>query len=518
MKSKQTKQKDLENLKDLFDINHQDINHQDINHQDINHQDINHRSINHGSINYQNINHGSWKEECGIFGVWNDPEASKVLFLGLYAQQHRGQESAGIITLHEEKRHVIARGIGLVGDVFKESDLQRLKGKAGIGHVRYSTTGKNLLSNAQPLTARFKNFPMAMAHNGNLVNAEKLKNELQEDGAIFQGTNDSESVLHLVAKNKNKNLMESLIESIQCLEGAFSIVFMSDDALYAVRDPMGFRPLVLGKRKHDGGSSYVVASETCAFDLIGAEYIREVKPGELIKICDKGMESIVYNESKDLKRCVFEHVYFSRPDSNVFGKHVYTSRKKMGASLYKEFPIEADIVVPVPDSGIPAAIGYAEASGIPFELGIIRNHYVGRTFIQPGQSIRTSGVKIKLNPQRSIINGKKVILIDDSVVRGTTSKKVIDLVRKAGAKEVHLRVSSPPTVGPCYYGVDTPDKEQLIASRLSIKEICDYIKADSLEYLSHEGLVGSVSEKSDKSWGFCSACFTGNYPTKIYKN
>ena len=459
-----------------------------------------------------------WKEECAVFGVWNDPEASKVIFLGLYAQQHRGQESAGIVTLDEDNHHVIARGMGLVGDIFKEPDLRRLKGRAGIGHVRYSTTGRNLLSNAQPLTAKLNRFPVAMAHNGNLVNAEMLKSELQEDGAIFQGTNDSESVLHLIARNKNTNFMEGLIESVKRLEGAFSIVFLNDDALYAARDPMGFRPLVLGKRDYDGGSSYTVASETCALDLIGADYVREIKPGEIIKISASGLESVMYNETKELKRCVFEHVYFARPDSNVFGRHVYTSRKKMGAALFKESPVDADIVVPVPDSGLPAAIGYAEASGIPFELGIIRNHYVGRTFIQPGQSIRTSGVKIKLNPQRAIIEGKRVILIDDSVVRGTTSKKVIDLVRKAGAKEVHLRVSSPPTVGPCYYGVDTPDKEQLIASKLTTKEICDHIGADSLEYLSHEGLVSSVSEDTEEDWGFCSACFTGKYPTDIPKS
>lgn len=458
-----------------------------------------------------------WKEECAVFGVWNDPEASKINFLGLYAQQHRGQESAGIVTLGEDGHHIIDRGMGLVGDIFKEKNLKRLKGRSGIGHVRYSTTGRNLLSNAQPLTAQLYHGPMAMAHNGNLVNSHFLKEQLQKEGAIFQGTNDTESVLHLISRNNQPDIKSSLIQACTKLEGAFCIVFLSDEALYAVRDPMGFRPLVLGRRKHEEGESYVIASETCAFDLIGADYVREIQPGEIVRISDKGIESEFFSEPKTLNRCVFEHVYFARPDSNVFERNVYTSRKKMGHALALESGVEADLIVPVPDSGIPAALGYSEASGLPFELGIVRNHYIGRTFIQPSQSIRSAGVKIKLNPQKSILEGKRVILIDDSVVRGTTSKKIIDLVRQAGAKEVHFRVSSPPTTGPCYYGVDTPDKNQLIASSKTEVEICEFIGADSLAYLSHEGLKKSVAKESDKEWGFCSACFTGDYPTEIYE-
>lgn len=460
---------------------------------------------------------GSWKEECAVFGVWGDPEASRISFLGLYAQQHRGQESAGIVSLDENGHHVIDRGMGLVGDVFKEENLKRLKGEAAIGHVRYSTTGRNLLSNAQPLTAQLFNGPIAIAHNGNLVNSTDLRETLKKEGAIFQGTSDTESLLHLIAKHPSDDLPTCLMDSAQKLKGAFSMVLLNKNTMYVLRDPKGFRPLVLGKRKFEGGESYVVASETCAFDLIGAEFIRAIEPGEILKISDKGLESSFFAEAEEqLKHCVFEHVYFARPDSKVFGKHVYSVRKNMGRVLAHESKVDADIVVPVPDSGVAAALGFSEASGIPFEMGIIRNHYIGRTFIQPIQAIRNAGVKIKLNPQKLILEGKKVILVDDSIVRGTTSKKIIDLVKQAGAKEVHFRVSCPPTTGPCYYGVDTPEKAQLIASSKSIKEIQKYIGADSLAYLSNEGLVSAVSEGSTmENWGYCSACFTGDYPTEI---
>lgn len=455
----------------------------------------------------------SWKEECAVFGVWGDPEASRVSFLGLYAQQHRGQESAGIVTLDNKGHHVIDRGMGLVGDVFTERSLERLKGEAAIGHVRYSTTGRNLLNNAQPLTAQLYNGPIAMAHNGNLTNSEQLKEDLKKSGAIYQGSNDTECLLHLLARHPSSDLKTCLKDSALKLKGAFSVVLLSKDALYVMRDSLGFRPLVLGKRKFDGGESYIVASETCALDLVGAEYVREVEPGEILKIDDSGLDSSFYKKEEKHKFCVFEHVYFARPDSQVFGRHVYQSRKKMGMALAKESFVEADIVVPIPDSGVPAALGYSEEAGIPFEMGIIRNHYVGRTFIQPGQAIRDSGVKIKHNPQKSLLKGKRVILVDDSIVRGTTSKKIIDLVREAGAAEVHFRVSSPPTTGPCYYGVDTPSKDKLIASSMTVEEIKDFIGADSLAYLSNDGLVKSVaSGKNLESWSYCSACFTGDYP------
>ncbi len=461
---------------------------------------------------------GSWKEECAVFGVWGDPDASRISFLGLYAQQHRGQESAGIVSSDDEGHHVIDRGMGLVGDVFKEKNLERLKGKTAIGHVRYSTTGRNLLNNAQPLTAELFNGQVAIAHNGNLVNSEELRKVLKKEGSIFQGTSDTECLLHLLAKHPSDDFKTCLKDSAKKLEGAFSIVILSKGDMYVMRDPKGFRPLVLGKRKLDDGSeSYVVASETCAFDLIGAEFIRAVEPGEILKISKAGLESSFFAEKEEqFRHCVFEHVYFARPDSQVFGKHVYSVRKNMGRVLALESKVDADIVVPVPDSGVPAALGFSEASGIPFEMGIIRNHYVGRTFIQPTQAIRNSGVRIKHNPQRLILEGKRVVLVDDSIVRGTTSKKIIDLVRQAGAKEVHFRVSAPPTTGPCYYGVDTPERKQLIAAEKSLKEIQKYIGADSLAYLSNEGLVSAVSEgETMETWGYCSACFTGDYPHKV---
>ncbi len=459
----------------------------------------------------------AWNEECAVFGIWGDPEASRMTFLGLYAQQHRGQESAGIVSLNEG-HHIIDKGMGLVGDIFKERNLQRLKGKSAIGHVRYSTTGRNLVENAQPLTAELLNGPIAMAHNGNIVNGDVLREKLKKAGAIFQGTTDTECLLHFLAQDKRNDLGACLKDAALQLEGAFSMVFMSHKDMYIIRDPKGFRPLVLGKRKHEEGESYVVASETCAFDLIGAEFIREVEPGEIIKISDEGIESERYAEKPGkLSQCVFEHVYFARPDSEVFGKNVYTTRKSMGKVLAKENVVEADVVIPVPDSGIPSAIGYSEESKIPFELGIVRNHYVGRTFIQPSQSIRSFGVKIKLNPQKAILKDKRVIVIDDSIVRGTTSKKIISLLRQAGAKEVHFRVASPPTTGPCYYGVDTPKKEQLIASHQTVEQIKDFIGADSLAYLSHDGLKHAVVG-DEPEFNFCSACFTGDYPTDTFES
>lgn len=456
---------------------------------------------------------GSWREECAVFGVWGDPEASRMTYLGLYAQQHRGQESSGIVSM-DEGEHMVHKGMGLVGDVFKEADLMRLRGRAAIGHNRYSTTGASLQYNIQPLSAHLLNGPVALAHNGNFVNADELRERLKEAGAIFQGTNDTECLLHLLARNKSNDIITCLKESLPQVVGAFSMVLMTKDRLVAARDPYGFRPLVLGRRPiGDGSFSWVVASETCAFDLIGAKLVREIEPGEIVWIDNDGEHrDRIPGDTPRLAKCVFEHVYFARPDSQVFGLSVYESRKRMGEALARENAVEADIVVPVPDSGVPAAIGYSRESGIPFELGIIRNHYIGRTFIQPSQSIRSFGVKIKLNAQSEVLKGKRVVVIDDSIVRGTTSQKIIRLIRSAGAKEVHFRIASPPTTGPCYYGVDTPGRSQLIAAQHSLEEIREFIDADSLAYLSVEGMMEAVRGSSKE---FCAACFDGNYPTQV---
>lgn len=453
----------------------------------------------------------SLKEECGVFGIWNSREAARWTYLGLYAIQHRGQEACGIVSLRNGEQHQ-HRGLGLVGDVFTTKILESLVGTAAIGHVRYSTTGVNHIKNAQPLSANLMNGPISLAHNGNIVNSTELKMDLQKKGAIFQGSNDSEIFLHLLAHHSSSNLIEALSESCRSVQGAFSLVVLSHDRLVAVRDPWGFRPLVLGKKAEGGVESFVIASETCAFDLIGAEYIREIHPGEIWWVDQDGEHSQYFAEESRKARCVFEPIYFSRPDSVVFGESVYASRKAFGRELAALSPVEADLVIPVPDSGVPAALGFAEKSGIPFEMGIIRNHYVGRTFIQPHQDIRDFGVKIKLNPQKSLIAGKRVVVVDDSLVRGTTSKKVINLLRDAGAKEVHVRIASPPTKGACYYGVDTPERAQLIAAEHDIPQIQDFIGADSLGYLSLEGMWKAlkISEKS-----YCAACFDGDYPTKI---
>lgn len=454
-----------------------------------------------------------WHDECAVFGIWGDPEAGRMGYLGLYAQQHRGQESAGIVSLHEGT-HIIHKGLGLVGDVFQEPDLLRLKGSAAIGHARYSTTGQNLLTNAQPLTAQLYNGPVGIAHNGNIVNAHKIRERLIKEGAIFQGTNDTEVILHLLATHPSDQIVKALSDSALELEGAYSMTVLTHDRLIAIRDPFGFRPLVLGQRFLEGGGmSYVVASETCAFDLIGAKFVREIEPGEIWWVDATGEHSVKFKEPKVLAKCVFEHVYFARPDSTVFGRSVYESRKEMGRILARENPVDADIVIPVPDSGLPASIGYSNESGIPFELGIIRNHYIGRTFIQPSQSIRSFGVKIKLNPQTEVLKGKRVVVVDDSLVRGTTSQKIIRLIRQAGAKEVHFRIASPPTTGPCFYGVDTPKKSQLIAAHTSREDIRKFIDADSLAYLSTEGLMKAVNSTKKE---YCAACFDGNYPTELY--
>jgi amidophosphoribosyltransferase len=457
----------------------------------------------------------SFKEECGVIGVWNHEEASKLAYLGLFAQQHRGQEAAGINSL-AQGIHYTHKGLGLVGDVFSAQDFSKLPGEAAIGHVRYSTTGSNQIINTQPLGANLLSGPVAIAHNGNIVNADLLKKELQQTGSIFQGTNDSEVVLHLLSKHPSGDLLQCLKDLLPRLKGAYSLVIMTHEGLYAVRDPWGFRPLVVGKKiSSQNRISYVVASETCAFDLIEADFQFEVKPGEIVRFTKDKVEKFRFaDENHKQAKCVFEHVYFSRPDSVVFGHSVYESRKKFGQWLAKETFVDADIVVPVPDSGVPAALGFSLESKIPFELGIIRNHYVGRTFIEPQQSLRDFGVKIKLNPQNAVLKDKKVIVIDDSLVRGTTSKKIIRLIRNSGAKEVHMRIASPPTIGPCYYGVDTPQKDQLIAANQSLEEIRNFIGADSLAYLSIEGLMGALDDSPQpQKKTFCSACFDGKYPS-----
>lgn len=455
---------------------------------------------------------GSWKEECAVIGVWNHEEASRLTYLGLYAMQHRGQESSGIVSMKDGK-HFVHKGLGLVGDVFHEPELALLQGKAAIGHNRYSTTGQNLLVNAQPLAANLRGGPVAIAHNGNIVNSRALREDLQDQGAIFQGSNDTEIFLHLISRSQKRDIIQVLKEILPRITGAYSMVLLLNDRLVAVRDPLGFRPLVLGlKTNADGQAAHVIASETCALDLIGAQFVREIEPGEIFWIDSSGTHSESLGKASRQARCVFEHVYFARPDSIVFGHSVYEARKQFGRWLAREKPVEADVVIPVPDSGVPAALGYSLESGIPFELGIIRNHYVGRTFIQPAQSIRSFGVKVKLNPQTAVLSGKRVVVVDDSLVRGTTSQKIIRMIRQAGAREVHMRIASPPTTGPCYYGVDTPQKSHLIAANQSVQEICQFIEADSLSYLSTAGLFEAVRGDSQT---YCAACFDGQYPTKL---
>jgi len=457
----------------------------------------------------------SFREECAVFGIRNHSEASRLAYLGLYALQHRGQEASGIVCLSEEGIHTSHKGHGLVADVFDEESLNALKGDTAIGHNRYSTTGDNERINIQPFNVNLLSGPVSIAHNGNLTNSVKLIEELKLQGSIFQGTSDTEIFLHLIAKNPSRNILQCLREELPKVQGAYSLVLMAGDQLIAARDPHGFRPLVLGEIEIDGKVSKVVSSETCAFDLIGAKYLREIEPGEIYCFGEEGEMSFMMPGVPERRhQCVFEHVYFARPDSIVFGESVYETRKELGRQLAKEHPVaNADVVVPVPDSGVPSALGFAAESGVPFELGIIRNHYVGRTFIEPKQSIRNFGVKVKLNPQEAILRDKIVVIIDDSIVRGTTSQKIVQLVRNHGAKEVHMRIAAPPTVAPCYYGVDTPNKEQLIAANHSLEEICSYIGADSLGYVSQDRLLKAAGDKEKNK--YCAACFTDEYPTTI---
>jgi amidophosphoribosyltransferase len=449
-----------------------------------------------------------FREECGVFGIFGHEEAARLTYLGLYALQHRGQESAGIVSSDGSVLR-LERGMGHVNDIFQEKTLSRLSGQAAIGHVRYSTAGKISINEAQPFLVKCGFGQIALCHNGNLPDATEARYRLEMEGAIFSSTSDTEVVLHRIARSRKTEVIDAIVEALKDDEGAFSMVFATPDSIIAARDPRGFRPLCLGEL--DGAT--VFASETCAFDLIGATYIRDVEPGEIVMVDSRGLQSFYAFEPKRVSHCIFEHVYFSRPDSLVFGRSVNKSRHRMGKQLARECPAEADIVAPVPDSGVAAAIGYAAESGLKFRFALMRNHYVGRTFIEPQSQIRHFGVKIKLNPVRDLIEGKRVVLIDDSLVRGTTSKKIVKMVRDAGAVEVHMRISCPPTIAPCYYGVDTPTKEELIAAQNSIEEIRRYLDADSLGYLSIEGLLEAVGDASGAR--HCTACYTGDYPTLI---
>jgi amidophosphoribosyltransferase len=443
-------------------------------------------------------------EKCAVVGIFGHEEASKLAYFSLHALQHRGQEAAGISSSDGETLHTIKKR-GLVMRIFDEAKLKTLSGSSAIGHTRYSTAGDDSILDAQPVFARYDLGEMAIVHNGNLTNAEEVRNSLIEKGAIFQTFMDTENLIHLIAKSQEKQLTPRIIDAVKRIEGAFSLIFLSRTKMFAMRDRHGFRPLSLGRLPNGG---YIVASETCAFDLVGAEFVRDVEPGELL-IFKEGREpkSIKVFEPTP-KHCIFEYVYFARPDSKVFGQSVYQTRKNMGRELAKVQPIQADIVVPVPDGGVPSAIGYSQESGIPYEMGIMRNHYIGRTFIEPTQEMRDLKVKMKLSPMTDVIKGKKVIVIDDSIVRGTTSRRIIRMLKEAGASEVHMRVSSPPTTDPCFYGVDTPTKDKLIAANMSIDEICNYIEADSLAYLDETTLLKSVNATQDN---YCTACFTGNY-------
>lgn len=452
-------------------------------------------------------------DECGIFGIFGRQDAAAIVTLGLHALQHRGQEAAGIVSYDGSQFHV-ERHMGLIGDTFtKQSVISRLPGNRAIGHTRYSTAGGEGLRNIQPFFAELSDGGLAIAHNGNITNALTVQRVLQKKGAIFSSTSDTETILHLVATSRKNDINSRFIEAVRQLEGAFSLVVLTSKKMIGCRDALGIRPLVLGEL--DG--SFILASESCALDIIGANFIRDVKPGEMIVVTEAGMESLFPFEPRKSSFCIFEYVYFARPDSMVEGRNVYDVRKRIGAELAMENPVEADIVVPVPDSGTPAAIGFSQQAGIPFELGIIRNHYVGRTFIQPGDSIRHMGVKLKHNANRRMIEGARVVLVDDSIVRGTTSKKIVQMVRDAGAREVHMRIASPPTRSSCFYGVDTPEKAKLLASRMSIAEIAEFIEVDSLGFLSIEGLYRAVGEATRENGNpqFCDACFTGEYPTHL---
>jgi amidophosphoribosyltransferase len=449
-----------------------------------------------------------FKDECGVFGIFGHPEAANMTYLGLYALQHRGQESAGIAA-SDGGQVRISREMGYVADIFDSETLSTLSGPISIGHVRYSTAGESKLLNAQPILIDCAHGQIALCHNGNIVNARELRDDLVQQGSIFQSNSDTEVILHLYARSKARSVEDAIVESVSQVQGAFSLVMLTKDRLIAVRDPHGFRPLALGRLD----DAWVVCSETCAMDLIGATYERDVAPGEILIISSEGVKSIKPFPPAPLAHCIFEHVYFARPDSYVFGRSVNEVRTELGRMLAREQPVEADVVVPVPDSGVCAAMGFHEESGVPLRMGLIRNHYVGRTFIEPSQAIRDFGVKLKLNPVRYLLHGQRVVLVDDSIVRGTTSRKIVRMVRQAGAKEVHLRISCPPTISPCFYGVDTPTRSELIASNHNVEEIRKFVEADSVGYLSLGSLRKAVAD--DQKHEYCYACYTGDYPTEL---
>ena len=453
------------------------------------------------------IDDDHFHDHCGVFGIFGHPEAAKMAYLGLYALQHRGQESAGIASTDGANVHV-HKSLGHVQEIFTPDVIAQLPGPAAIGHTRYSTAGDTSLMNAQPVVIDCNKGKLALGHNGNLTNALEVRRRLEHRGSIFQSTSDTEVIVHLIARSSARNLSGAIADALNQVEGAYSLLLLTRDEIYAIRDPRGFRPLCLGRLN----GAWVAASETCAFDLIDAEYVREVEPGEMVRISRSGIESIRFAPEKPHQYCIFEHVYFSRPDSVVFGRPVNESRERLGRLLAQEHPAQADLVTPVPDSGVPAAIGYAAESGIPFRMGLIRNHYIGRTFIEPEQAIRDFGVKLKLNPVRRMLEGKRVVLVDDSIVRGTTSRKIVRLMREAGATEVHVRISCPPTISPCYYGVDTPRREELIGANNSVEQIRQFLGADSLGYLSLKSMRAAVEDTEGK---FCTSCYTGSYPTEL---
>lgn len=452
-------------------------------------------------------------EECGVFGIYGNPEAAALTALGLHALQHRGQEAAGIVS-YDSGQFYSHRAMGLVGDHFNSAAvIDQLKGAVAVGHNRYSTTGETMLRNVQPLFAEFNFGGLAVAHNGNLTNAMTLRNQLKARGCLFQSTSDTETIIHLIAVSTAETLEKRLVDALSQIKGAYSLVILTDGKLIGVRDPYGVRPLVLGKL----GDGHILASETCALDIIGAELVRNIEPGEMVIIDENGLTSHHPFTPAPHRFCIFEYVYFARPDSVTEGENVYDVRKRIGIELAKESKVAADIIVPVPDSGVPAALGFAEGSGVPFDLGIIRNHYVGRTFIEPTDQVRHLGVKLKHNANEAVIRGKRVVLVDDSIVRGTTSKKIVNMVREAGATEVHMRIASPPTTFSCYYGVDTPERGKLLAATHSLKEMADFIGVDSLAFISIDGLYRAVGQKGRNANApqFCDACFSGDYPVEL---
>ncbi|EPH95292.1 amidophosphoribosyltransferase [Enterococcus faecalis 13-SD-W-01] len=456
----------------------------------------------------------SLNEECGIFGVWGHPEAASVTYFGLHSLQHRGQEGAGIVS-NDGGKLLGYRDLGLLSEVFKdERKLQGLSGNAAIGHVRYATAGNGSVDNIQPFLFKFYDWSVGLAHNGNLTNAKTLRRELEKDGAIFHSNSDTEILMHLIRKSEEKTFLEQLKSALNQVKGGFAYLLMTEDAMVAALDPNGFRPLAIGQMKN---GAYVVASETCALEVIGAEFVRDVRPGEIVIINDKGMTITQYTTETQLSICSMEYIYFARPDSNIAGVNVHTARKNMGKRLAEEAPIEADMVVGVPNSSLSAASGYAEASGIPYEIGLVKNQYIARTFIQPTQELREQGVRMKLSAVRGVVEGKKVIMVDDSIVRGTTSRRIVNLLKEAGAKEVHVRIASPPLKYPCFYGIDIQTRKELIAANHDIEEIRQCIGADSLSFLSEDGLIQAIGLKEDAPYaGLCMAYFNGDYPTPLY--